>query len=127
MIGQVPEQQGALLHRADGVPDRFLGRQGELGEQAVDRESVAGVAAVAPGALAANPRSAPWHSAQVVNGSIEQMPAPIATWDELDDCTHYVRRCLKSERIGLIEQPRANELAETMIKSSKTKTLALKA
>jgi hypothetical protein len=63
---------------------------------------------------------------RTVAGTVEEMPDPIATWDELDDCTHYVCRCLIKEGIALTETPRANELAEAMIKSNKTKTLALK-
>ena len=63
---------------------------------------------------------------RTVAGKTEDKPDPIATWDELDDCTHYVCRCLLKEGIALTETPRANELAEAMLKSSKTKTLALK-
>jgi putative amidase-like protein len=63
---------------------------------------------------------------RTVGGNIEQKPDPIATWDDLDDCTHYVCRCLIKEGISLKETPRANELAEAMLKSKKTKTLALK-
>jgi len=64
---------------------------------------------------------------RIVAGTSEDKPTPIATWKELDDCTHYVSRCLIKQGIALTETPRANELAQTMIKSSKTKTLALKA
>jgi hypothetical protein len=60
-----------------------------------------------------------------IAGKTEVKPDPIATWDDLDDCTHYVCRCLLKEGIALTETPRANELAEAMIRSSKTKTLAL--
>ena len=63
---------------------------------------------------------------RTVAGKTEDKPDPIATWDELDDCTHYVCRCLLKEGITLRETPRANELTEAMLKSSKTKTLALK-
>ena len=63
---------------------------------------------------------------RTVAGKTEDKPDPIATWDELDDCTHYVCRCLLKEGIALRETPRANELTEAMLKSSKTKTLALK-
>jgi hypothetical protein len=64
---------------------------------------------------------------RTVDGTTEDKPDPIATWDQLDDCTHYVCRCLIKEGVALTETPRANELAEAMIKSRKTKTLALKA
>jgi len=63
---------------------------------------------------------------RTVGGKTEEMPDPIATWDDLDDCTHYVCRCLIKEGISLKETPRANELAEAMINSAATKTLALK-
>jgi Putative amidase domain len=63
---------------------------------------------------------------RTVGGKTEEKPDPIATWDDLDDCTHYVCRCLIKEGIALTETPRANELTEAMLKSSKTKTLALK-
>lgn len=62
-----------------------------------------------------------------VGDKTEDKPDPIATWQELDDCTHYVSRCLITQGIAFTETPRANELAEAMLKSSKTKTLALKA
>ena len=64
---------------------------------------------------------------RTVKGKIEDMADPIATWKDLDDCTHYVCRCLIKEGISLKETPRANELAEAMLQSSQTKTLALKA
>lgn len=64
---------------------------------------------------------------RTVKGAMEEMPDPIADWAALDDCTHYVCRCLIKEGINLTETGRANELAEAMIKSGKTKTLALKA
>jgi hypothetical protein len=64
---------------------------------------------------------------RTVGGKTEDMPDPIAIWDDLDDCTHYVCRCLLKGGIALKETPRANELTETMIKSGKTKVLALKA
>ena len=63
---------------------------------------------------------------RTVNGSVEEKPSPVATWDQLDDCTHYVSRCLIREGIALTETPRANELALAMINSAKAKTLALK-
>jgi len=63
---------------------------------------------------------------RTINGKTEDKPAPIATWDELDDCTHYVSRCLLKEGVDLIETPRATELTEAMIKHRKTKTLAVK-
>jgi hypothetical protein len=63
---------------------------------------------------------------RTTGGTTEDKPDPIATWKDLDDCTHYVCRCLIKEGIALTETPRANELAEAMIKSNKTKTLALK-
>lgn len=63
---------------------------------------------------------------RTVGGKLDEMPDPIATWDELDDCTHYVCRCLIKEGVALTETPRANELAEAMLKSRKTKTFALK-
>jgi hypothetical protein len=63
---------------------------------------------------------------RTVKGLTEDMPAPIATWDELDDCTHYVSRCLLKEGIALTETPRANELTEAMISHPKSKTLAIK-
>jgi hypothetical protein len=86
------------------------------------------------------PASAGWEAFFVSNGAdgenaifrrttgdkTEDKPDPIATWDELDDCTHYVCRCLIKEGIALTETPRADELAAAMISSSKTKTLALK-
>ena len=64
---------------------------------------------------------------RTVAGKTEDKPDPIATFDQLDDCTHYVCRCLLKEGVALTETPRANELAEAMIRSSKTKTFALKA
>ena len=64
---------------------------------------------------------------RTINGKVEQMRDPIADWDALDDCTHYVCRCLIKEGIELRQTGRANELAEAMIKSENTKTLALKA
>jgi hypothetical protein len=64
---------------------------------------------------------------RTVKGTMEEMPDPIVDWDALDDCTHYVSRCLINEGISLTETGRANELAEAMIKSGQTKTLALKA
>jgi hypothetical protein len=64
---------------------------------------------------------------RTVGGKTEDMPDPIAIWDDLDDCTHYVCRCLLKGGVSLKETPRANELTETMIKSGKTKVLALKA
>jgi hypothetical protein len=63
---------------------------------------------------------------RTVGGRTEDKPDPIAIWDELDDCTHYVCRCLIKEGIDLTETPRANELAAAMINSSKARTLALK-
>ena len=63
---------------------------------------------------------------RTVNGSVEEKPTPVATWDQLDDCTHYVSRCLIREGIALTETPRANELALAMINSAKTRVLALK-
>jgi hypothetical protein len=63
---------------------------------------------------------------RTTGGNTEDKPDPIASWKDLDDCTHYVCRCLIKEGIALTETPRANELAEAMIKSGKTKTLALK-
>ena len=63
---------------------------------------------------------------RTVKGKTEDKPDPIADWDDLDDCTHYVCRCLLAEGIPLTETPRANELTEAMIKSGKTKTLALR-
>jgi NlpC/P60 family len=53
-------------------------------------------------------------------------PDPFVTEDDVDDCTHYVSRCLNTEGISLTETGRANELAEAMIKSHETKTLTLK-
>ncbi len=63
---------------------------------------------------------------RTVNGKTEDKPDPIADWNALDDCTHYVCRCLIKEGIDLTETPRANELTEAMIKHRKTKTLTLK-
>lgn len=63
---------------------------------------------------------------RTVGGGTEDKPDPIAIWDELDDCTHYVCRCLIKEGIDLTETPRANELAAAVINSSKARTLALK-
>ena len=64
---------------------------------------------------------------RMVKGTMEEMRAPIVNWMDIDDCTHYVCRCLIKEGISLTETSRANELAEAMIKSGKTKILALKA
>jgi hypothetical protein len=63
---------------------------------------------------------------RTVDGRTEEMPEPIATWDQLDDCTHYVSRCLIAEGVKLTETPRANELTEAMIASNQTKVLAVK-
>lgn len=61
------------------------------------------------------------------NGKIVERKAdPVAGWDLLDDCTHYVCRCLMEEGISLKETPRANELTEAMISHQKTKTLAVR-
>jgi hypothetical protein len=59
----------------------------------------------------------------ITDGTIK--PDSFIEWDMLDDCTHYVSRCLKAEGITLTETSRANELAEAMIRSAQTKTLAL--
>jgi hypothetical protein len=63
---------------------------------------------------------------KTVPAKTEDKRDPIATNDDLDDCTHYVCRCLIKEGIALTETPRANELAEAMIKSPNTKMLAEK-
>lgn len=64
---------------------------------------------------------------RTTNGKIiDQKVDPVADWNLLDDCTHYVSRCLLTEGIDLKETPRANELTEAMIKHRKTKTLAVK-
>jgi hypothetical protein len=55
-----------------------------------------------------------------------EKPDPFVRFDDLDDCTHYVSRCLKAEGVKLTETGRANELAEAMIKSHQTKTFAIK-
>src|SRR5215831_702294 len=55
----------------------------------------------------------------LVDGS--EKPDPFVRFDDLDDCTHYVSRCLKAEGVSLAETGRANELAEAMIKSNQTK------
>ncbi len=64
---------------------------------------------------------------RTINGRVEQKPDPIARFDDLDDCTHYVSRCLHKEGIVFKQTPRANELALAMLSSASTKTLALKA
>jgi len=64
---------------------------------------------------------------RVVNGKVVSQADPIFTWDFLDDCTHYVCRCLLAEGVKLTQTSRANELTEEMIKSSQTKTLAVRA
>ncbi len=64
---------------------------------------------------------------RTVNGTTEEKPTPIATWDQLDDCTHYVSRCLLHAGVALTETPRANELAQAMIASAHTKVLASQA
>jgi hypothetical protein len=61
-----------------------------------------------------------------VGSKTEVTPVPIATMDQLDDCTHYVSHCLLTEGIALTETARANELAEAMLKSSQTRTLAVR-
>jgi hypothetical protein len=56
------------------------------------------------------------------------MPNPIAVWSGahgLDDCTHYVCRCLLKEGVTLKETPRADELSNALINSHQTKTLAV--
>jgi hypothetical protein len=63
---------------------------------------------------------------RTVNGRTEDKPKPLATWNQLDDCTHYVSRCLRAEGIDFKETPDANELAEAMINGRDTNTLALK-
>lgn len=63
---------------------------------------------------------------RIVGSKIEEMPDPIARMEDLEDCTHYVSRCLLKEGINLKETTRANELAEAMLKSKETKTLALR-
>jgi len=64
---------------------------------------------------------------RTANGKITDKKAdPVADWDLLDDCTHYVCRCLLAEGVDLKETPRANELTEAMIKHSKTKALAIR-
>ena len=95
------EKRRALRAPASEAWDAFFVSNGDGGENAVFRRTV--------------------------NGSIEEKPDPIAEWDHLDDCTHYVCRCLIKEGVKLTETPRANELTEAMLKSSKTKVLAIKA
>ncbi len=63
---------------------------------------------------------------RTVKGKIEEKPDPAIFWDDLDDCTHYVSRCLLKEGISLTATTRANELTEAMRKSSQTKTLTLR-
>lgn len=61
---------------------------------------------------------------RTVNGVLEQMPDPVVTNDELDDCTHYVSRCLVKEGIKFHETFRANELITALIDADSTKVLA---
>jgi len=66
---------------------------------------------------------------RVKGGAVEEMPDAIAVWsgaEGLDDCTHYVSRCLIAGGVALKETARANELSLAMIDSSHTKTLALR-
>jgi hypothetical protein len=66
---------------------------------------------------------------RVKGGIVEEMPDAIAVWSGshgLDDCTHYVCRCLTAEGVSLKETPRADELSVEMIGSSHSKTLALR-
>jgi len=52
-------------------------------------------------------------------------PDPFVEWNMLDDCTHYVSRCLKAGGVTVTETGRANELAVQMIQSTETKALAI--
>jgi NlpC/P60 family len=63
---------------------------------------------------------------RTVGGKTEIKPDPVVTFDALDDCTHYVSRCLKSEGLEITETHRANEMIEGLKKSSGAKVLAEK-
>jgi hypothetical protein len=78
---------------------------------------------------------------RTVGGKTEDKPDPIADYGTLEDCTHYLSRCLIAENIKFKETKRAAELTLAMIsdvdphthamitnavtKHSATKTLAL--
>jgi hypothetical protein len=67
--------------------------------------------------------------ARMVGGKLaETKPDPVLTdqTNHLDDCTHYVSRCLINEGINVKETNRANELIEALIKNPNAKVLALK-
>ena len=69
---------------------------------------------------------------RTVNGKTEDLDEPIETWKGqggnggLNDCTHYVSLCLLAEGAAITKTGRANELAEQLLKSPKTKALAVK-
>jgi len=61
---------------------------------------------------------------RTVNGVVEQKPHVVVTNDQLDDCTHYVSRCVVKEGIKVTETFRANELITSLIAADSTKVLA---
>jgi hypothetical protein len=61
---------------------------------------------------------------RTVDGKMEQKPHVVVSNDDLDDCTHYVSRCLVNEGIKLKETFRANELITALIDADSTKVLA---
>ena len=65
---------------------------------------------------------------RTVKGKTEEKPDPISVWSGpqgLNDCTHFVSRCLMAEGLSITETPRAHELSTALISASNTKTLAL--
>ena len=69
---------------------------------------------------------------RTVKGKTEDLDEPIETWKGhggnggLNDCTHYVSLCLLSGGAAITKTARANELAEQLLKSPKTKALAVR-
>ena len=61
---------------------------------------------------------------RTVNGVVEQMPHVVVSNDLLDDCTHYVSRCVVKEGIKIHETFRANDLITALIAADSTKVLA---
>jgi hypothetical protein len=59
-------------------------------------------------------------------GKVEDLPTPFIKQHDLEDCTHYVSRCLMKEGVHFTPTSRANELATAMVTHPKTKTLALR-
>jgi hypothetical protein len=57
------------------------------------------------------------------DGKIEDMPDPVVSADDLEDCTHYVSKCLLNGGVTLTETYRANELITALIGASYTKVL----